>query len=349
MQDPLHAPGARSIRRVVHLRVVAPARLAEQAVEVLERSASVVSIAHVPGASVRPEGDVVLVDVTPEDASVVIEDLKRLGIEEQGTIGVTYLDSAISAAARRAERAAPGAPGDAVLWEQVTEVTSESSTLSGAYLAFMVIAGWLAAVGIFLDSPILIVGAMVVGPEFGPLAGVCVALVERRRRLAMRSGLALLAGFPIAIAAVIALVAVFRATGVTPDVFTERDHGLSATIAAPDFFSFFVAFCAGVAGMLSLTTAKSGALIGVLISVTTIPAAANVGVSVVYGEWDSARGSAVQLGVNLGALVLAGVLTLGLQRALYHRRRARHAAELTRSSPATTTRRSSSARATPRP
>ena len=51
-----------------------------------------------------------------------------------------------------------------------------------------------------------------------------------------------------------------------------RGHGGSGGLS-----SLFVAFCAGTAGMLSLTTAKSGALIGVLISVTTIPAAANIG------------------------------------------------------------------------
>ena len=38
--------------------------------------------------------------------------------------------------------------------------------------------------------------------------------------------------------------------------------------------------------MLSLSTAKSGALIGVLISVTTIPAAANIGVAAAYQDWD---------------------------------------------------------------
>ena len=71
----------------------------------------------------------------------------------------------------------------------------------------------------------------------------------------------------------------FRITGLTPSEFTERSHSLSNVISSPDFFTFFVAACAGVAGMLSLSTAKSDALIGVLISVTTIPAAANIGVA----------------------------------------------------------------------
>ena len=70
-----------------------------------------------------------------------------------------------------------------------------------------------------------------------------------------------------------------------------------------------VALLAGVAGVLSLTTAKSGALIGVLISVTTIPAAANVGVAAAYGDWSEFSGALVQLLINLGSIVVAGTTT----------------------------------------
>ena len=76
--------------------------------------------------------------------------------------------------------------------------------------------------------------------------------------------------------------------------------------------------------MLSLTTAKSGALVGVLISVTTIPAAANVGVAAAYAEWREVAGAGSQLFINLVALTIAGVGTLLVQRRAYARRRERH-------------------------
>jgi len=76
--------------------------------------------------------------------------------------------------------------------------------------------------------------------------------------------------------------------------------------------------------MLSLSTAKSGALIGVLISVTTIPAAANIGVAAAYQDWESWRGSIEQLAINLASIVAAGTAVLAAQRALYVRRRAKH-------------------------
>ena len=60
--------------------------------------------------------------------------------------------------------------------------------------------------------------------------------------------------------------------------------------------------------------------IGVLISVTTIPAAANVGVATAYGDWHEVGGAAAQLGLNLACIVVAGIATLTLQRRLYRRR-----------------------------
>ena len=101
-------------------------------------------------------------------------------------------------------------------------------------------------------------------------------------------------------------------------------HPLTDFISQPDRFSFIVAFVAGIAGALALTSSKSGALIGVLVSVTTIPAAANVGLACAYGEWHEWRGAMLQLAINLTAIVLAGVLTLFVQRRLYVRRRRAH-------------------------
>ncbi|WP_205698432.1 DUF389 domain-containing protein [Conexibacter sp. SYSU D00693] len=319
---------------MLHLRIVAPSDVADRVLGLLERTDSVVNVVRLRDAASKPDGDLLLCDVAREDASVVLSDLRALDVHRCGSIAVEEVTTAISDAHDRAEQAAKGAPSDAVVWEQVQERTSEESSLSGTFLAFMVLAMLIAAVGIFLDSEILVVGAMVVGPEFGPIAGLCVALVSLRGRLSLRSAAALLVGFPLGVGLTLLTALAFKATGVTPDTFTREDHGLSTSIANPDFLAFFVAFCAGAAGMLSLSTAKSGALIGVLISVTTIPAAANVAVATAYGDWDSASGSLQQLGLNVAGIVLAGVLTLWLQRLSYLRRRASHRAALRGDAPA---------------
>jgi uncharacterized hydrophobic protein (TIGR00271 family) len=309
---------------MVHLRIVAPEETAQQALELLFASPAVLNVVHLPGVSHKPVGDVILCDVAREEASVTISDLKELGIAKTGSIAVELLDSAISDAFDAAEKAAPGLPSDAVVWEEVEARTSETTELSVSFVLFMVIAMQIAAVGIVLDQPILIVGAMVVGPEFGPLAGISVALVELRGQLARRSLRALAVGFPLGIVAALCTTAVFIEIDVFPRQFSQASHPLTDFISHPDFLSLFVAFIGGVAGVLSLTSAKSGALVGVLISVTTIPAASNIGVAAAYGDWGEAGGAASQLAINLSAIVVAGVLTLFVQRRYYVMRRRKH-------------------------
>jgi uncharacterized hydrophobic protein (TIGR00271 family) len=310
---------------MVHLRIVSPTDLTDRVMEVLIGSEAVINIIRFEDAARRPDGDVVLCDVAREDASVVVGDLKQLDLHDRGSITLLPVDTAISRAAEEAERHAPGAPSDAVVWEEVEQRTSENVELSAVFVLFMVLAALLAAVGIFLDSEILIVGAMVVGPEFGPLAGFCVALVQVRRDLAVRSGIALAVGFPLAITGAFVASLIFEATGLTPAEFTAEEHSVSNLIASPDAFTVIVAICAGAAGMLSLSTAKSGALIGVLISVTTIPAAANIGIAAAYGDGEGWIGSMSQLALNLTSIVVAGTVVLAVQRALYARRRSARA------------------------
>jgi uncharacterized hydrophobic protein (TIGR00271 family) len=310
------------IARVIHLRIVAPDDLADRVLEVLERSPAVLSVVRFPDAARRPRGDLVLCDVPREEASALLAELRELGLENEGTISVEEIESAPSRLARDAIRRARGSPADAVVWEQVEQRTSESAELSASFVSFMVLATLIAAVGILTDSQVLIIGAMVVGPEFGPLAGLCIAIVQRQLALARRSFVALAVGFPVAIAATFAATLGFRAADLTPDELDAASHPTTLFISEPSWFSVIVALLAGVAGMLSLTTAKSGALIGVLISVTTIPAAANVGVAAAYADWDEFGGALAQLTINLASIVAAGIATLTLQRLVYRRRRA---------------------------
>jgi uncharacterized hydrophobic protein (TIGR00271 family) len=101
----------------------------------------------------------------------------------------------------------------------------------------------------------------------------------------------------------------------------EGDRPQTGFVYAPDAFSFIVAVLAGAAGTLSLTSAKSGALVGVAISVTTVPAAANAAVALSYGDTEQTWGSTEQLLLNLLGIVLAGTVTLLLQKWLWRKRR----------------------------
>ncbi|HPU03583.1 MAG TPA: DUF389 domain-containing protein [Rhodoglobus sp.] len=305
----------------MHLRVISPSETTEQVLSYLVAEPAVANLVVHRGAAVDPAGDVVIADVARESANEVLRALKAMGLDKNGSIALDAVGVALSSRGSEAEKAAPGAGDDAVVWEEIEQRTGEESRLSVTFLLFLSIATVIAGIGVLLDQPILIVGAMVVGPEFGPLAALSVGVIRRRPRVIGRSLLALTVGFAVAIVVTVLSTLALNAGGLVTREMLLGARPLTDFIWRPDALSWVIAFLAGIAGILSLTTAKSGALIGVLISVTTVPAAGNVAVAIAYGVPDEAWGSALQLGINLGAIATAGILTLAVQRWLSRRRR----------------------------
>ncbi|RKR87664.1 putative hydrophobic protein (TIGR00271 family) [Micromonospora pisi] len=304
---------------MLHLRVIVPSDRSQAVVDLLSADPAVTHVIVLPGAGRVPPGDVVLCDVVREGADGILVALREMGVDRAGGIAVEGVDVTLSAAAERAGRAAPGLGTDAVVWDEVARKTGEETRLSATYLALITLATIIAGIGVLLDQPILIVGAMVVGPEFGPLAALSVALVRWRRPIIRRSATALLVGFVVAMAVTVLSTWALTAAGLIDRGMLLADRPLTDFIWRPDALSWVVGFLAGVAGMLSVTSNKSGSLVGVLISVTTVPAAANVAVALAYRVPDEAVGSALQLLINLAAIVLAGVLTLLVQRLWWSR------------------------------
>ncbi|MER6448451.1 DUF389 domain-containing protein, partial [Streptomyces venezuelae] len=264
---------------MLHLRLIVPPGRTEAVVGLIGSTVGTTHLAVLPGAALDPRGDLVMCDVAREAGDQLLHGLRELRIDRDGSIAVENIDLSLSERADAAEEEAPGEPADAVIWEQLAEATHEESTLTITYAAFMIVATMIAACGVVLDNAILIVGAMAVGPEFGPLAGVCTGVVQRRPRLAWRSLTALLIGFGAAIAATTVFSLVMDALGLFEASMLEDPRPNTAFIWNPDPLSLVVAVLAGVVGMLSLTSAKSGALVGVAISVTTVPAGANAAVA----------------------------------------------------------------------
>ncbi|MFC9505121.1 DUF389 domain-containing protein [Streptomyces sp. NPDC057002] len=306
---------------MLHLRLITPSEKTDEVVLLIEKTVGTTHLVVLPDTARNPAGDVVMCDVAREAGDELLTGLRELGIDTSGSIAVETIDLSLSERADKAEADAPGEGADAVLWEHLSDATHEESTLSVTYLAFITLATMIAACGVVLDNAILIVGAMAVGPEFGPLAGLCTAIVRRRSRLALRSLTALLVGFAVAMAVTVAFSLFMEAVGLFSEEQLSADRPNTGFIYAPDWFSFVVAVLAGIAGTLSLTSAKSGALVGVAISVTTIPAAANAAVALSYGDTTQTWGSTQQLLLNLLGIIVAGTATLLTQKWLWSKQR----------------------------
>jgi uncharacterized hydrophobic protein (TIGR00271 family) len=313
-----------------HLRVNSPRELTPDVLAVLREEPAVSSLSCARGASLEPEGDLVEADVAREAVNDVVDRIRDLGVHLTGTLQIQPVATWLSQAGLEAEQRTPGSSADAVVWADVTQRAYEESELNWTYLSFMTFATLIAGIAIVLDSQILVIGAMVLGPEFVAIAALGLALVRRRYSLfgyALRS---LLVGFAVAIVIVTLLALAARGLGwITRDMVTAARPD-TAFIYSPDKWSFIVAIVAAAAGVLSLTSAKVGGLSGVFISVTTVPAAGNVALGLAFGLDHEIWGSLLQLVLNISGMALAGWATLAFQQAVWSRMSERRARLLRR-------------------
>jgi uncharacterized hydrophobic protein (TIGR00271 family) len=304
---------------LLHLRITVPSDKVDEVLVLLDRHVGVAHLVHLPGVVRRPPGDLILCDVAREAVDELVDKLQELGVEEHGGISIESVDSALSHASDRAVRQSPGHGGDAVIWDQVIDAAETESTLTVTFVTFLTIASLLAAIAIVTDSAVVLIGGMVMGPEFSPLAGIALGIAHRHRRLVRRSTRTLVVGFAIATAITIVAALLMRAAGWASidDLLAERPE--TGFITRPDRWSFPVAFIAGTAGMLALTSAKSSSLVGVFISVTTVPATAAFALGVAFGDWADAARSALQLGINVLGILLAALVTVRTLQFLWRR------------------------------
>ena len=299
---------------LVHARLTVPADLTAAVRELLLGHDCVTNVTLVEGASLEPEGDLIECDLAREQAGSLLTELTGLGVGERGGIVLTTPSGTPFDAAKRLEAAAPGHPQDAVIWESVEAVATEGSVPTVSFHIFLVIAVALAGIAVVTDSAVLVVGAMVVGPEFSAVAAASAGIVLRQPGLVWRSLRLLVLSFLFAIVVVALLALVARATGLVAAVDVTRPRPNTGFIWHPDAWSFIVAVLAGAAGALALAIEKTATMVGVFISVTTVPAAGNLALALAVWETGEIAGSLQQLGANIGGMIISGTLLLALMR-----------------------------------
>ena len=250
--------------------------------------------------------------------------------DRDGTVTIDYVDATLGERVPSAAEHFLMQRDIAPVWEVVEARIRSDAVYAPSFYILLAIAALIGAVGILTNSQILIVGAMVVGPEYNAIMGVALGIDKRSRRPVIRGLLALLVGFSAAMIVTLLFALAIRWSGHTPKPYLLGVRPVSSLIDSPNLFSIVVAVLAGIVGVVSLTEARASALIGVFISVTTIPAAADIGLSVGYGSWSEARGSAFQLLLNVTVLIVMGALVLRVQRIIWG---ARERAEASRNAP----------------
>ena len=304
---------------MLHVRVVSPEDVTSRLVAALTAEPGVRNLVVLPGAAHRPDGDAVQFDLRNESANAVLRQLRGLQLNTRGSVTVGEADVALAGRRNATETRRYTRREQIPVWAMVEGTIRANATYPPSFYVLLVIAGLIAAVGILTNSQILVIGAMVVGPEYYAIIAAALGFSKRDRPLVQESLTALGRGFLAAVLVTYLFALVIRAAGVAPQPFLNGVRPVAELINSPNIFSVIVAVLAGVAGVVSLTESRANALIGVFISITTLPAAASIGLSVAFGSWHDALGSLYQLLLNVVILIAVGAAGLSAQRVLWHR------------------------------
>ncbi|MEV6108983.1 DUF389 domain-containing protein [Streptomyces sp. NPDC051940] len=312
-----------SALEMLRVRLGGPPETVDRMAVMLRRDPYVFDLTVLPARNGVQTLDVIECHVLAGAANQLLRELRALGAGEEVSLHVDTVALSASATARSAEHLLLGPLASAPVWELVAARIREGSVYRPSFYLLLVAAGIIGAVGILTNSQIVVVGAMVVGPEYGAIAALAYGLERRTLDPVRRAAAALTVGFTLAIAATFGFAALVRAFDLQPAAFDRGLQPVSHLVGTPNFYSVVVAVVAGAVGVVSLTLDRAGTLLGVFISATTIPAAADMGVALGFGDWSEALASLGQLALNLVVLIATGVVTLAAQRSLWRRVRER--------------------------
>jgi uncharacterized hydrophobic protein (TIGR00271 family) len=304
---------------MLQVRLVSPPAVTERLIEYLTAHDGVINLAVEPSAARRPYGDTVQFDVMRSAANGVLAQLRALGLYRSSSVIVQEVDAALADTTGRPDWQVTYHGEYAPVWDVVAANITDTAAYSPSFYALLAFAGIIAACGILTNSQILVVGAMVVGPEYNAIVAVALGIEQRDWAPVRRGLLALLAGFAFAIAVTLLFSLCVRGLGKPAESYLHGARPVSNLINSPNLYSVVVAVVAGIVGVMSLTLAKAGPLVGVFISITTIPAAADIGVSAAFGFGSEALGSFYQLLLNVSLLIIVGALTMRGQRLIWRR------------------------------
>jgi uncharacterized hydrophobic protein (TIGR00271 family) len=297
---------------MLQLRIVAPQHVTDQVLRVLDDATAATNVVVLRGVARKPSGDLVECEVSHDGADGVLDALD--GLRNAHGVSVTMVDSeevpspdALDGITARRD------PDEGIVWTEVLDDVTHESRLSVTHCLAMAAAAIIAAIGIVQDQPLLIVGAMVISPDYYPVAATSLGLAMRRRAAAGPALLTLVIGLSVAVLAACLGTLALQAIGVLPSDLALGARRATLFIAEPDALTFVVAVVASVAGMLAITRSDARTLVGVFVSVTTIPAAGNMGVALAAGDTSQFWSSGGQLALNVTGLVAAGAVTAWIQ------------------------------------
>jgi len=232
-----------------------------------------------------------------------LDSLREAGLDDDAFTVILEANSVVSRRFEALEAEyAEEEDEDRIARDELVTAAAELAPSTRTYIIMTVVSAVIATAGLLLNSAAVVVGSMVIAPLVGPAMATSVGTVVNDDEMFLRGVRLQILGLVLAIGAAFVFAFVVRHIHLVPpleDVTTITEIGERV---APDFLTLVIAIGAGVAGIVSLTTGVSAALVGVMIAVALIPPAATVGIGLAWGQ--------PLVSLTSGVLVLVNVLSI---------------------------------------
>lgn len=184
--------------------------------------------------------------------------------------------------------------------EELYHDLQDATTLNREYVAMVVLSSVVAVVGLYYQSVVTLIGAMVIAPLLGPNVALALAATLGDKELARKAVFTNMTGLLIALWLSVVLGMMFD---LAPD---NGEVLLRTTVQSGDIV---VAIASGAAGVLAFTSGAPSSLIGVMVAVALMPPLVTIGILIGNQQYALANGAAILLMTNIICINLAGVLT----------------------------------------
>ncbi|AGB38653.1 TIGR00341 family protein [Natronococcus occultus] len=293
-----------------HIQVTVPVGKREAVLEVLDEEG--IEYVVTKENSNREYDSVVSFPMPTNAVESILDSLQDVGIEHESYTVVTDAETVISRDFNelQQEYRTESVKDEEISRQELMTRAEELTPTFSVFFAMTLISAIVATVGLLLDSPAVVVGSMVIAPLIGPALSASIGTVVNDRDLFFRGLRFQFTGVfgGIAIAAIVAWL--FQSMFLVPPGAEITQIDEIAERIAPELLLLPVAIGAGAAGILSLATGFSVAIVGVMIAAALVPPMAAAGIALAWGLPAAALGSTVLVLVNLLGVNLAGLVTL---------------------------------------
>lgn len=298
------------------LTAICPTDISDDVISVLREEPDARSVFRMTTTVDDDKKDVVTAYVQRGATDLVIEHLRKLRQWDAGELSFIELDMAVRRDLGKLDAGEEDDDGeeDTLGWEMILDLAHAEARLTWWYLTFMGVAGLIAAVGLIQDLPLLLVGAMSLSPDLAPTNAIAVALTAGALREFFKSLRTLILGLAVATTAALLLTLFLKAIGAIETASFSVEARLVAYVTVVEGYTLIVALAAGVAAMVAFVTNKAQSAVGVAISITTIPAAAYIGVALADRSLGLGGSAVGVLFINISCLIIAQIITLVIIR-----------------------------------